>query len=305
MLTNLALIATTRCDLQCQHCLRGYPTQRSDFPVELLDKLLTEAMPFGVKHVGLTGGEPHLHPQFEQIVEEIVSYGYTWHFVSHGQRTEPYLPVMERYRDSFKHISLSIDGAKAETHDEIRGRKGAFEKVTAAARLYVEKEYHVQISVTLNQKNKGQVEEFVKLAEELHVAQISFGGIIPAPWNEHLVLSDSESLELYQQIEALRPCEFLGRTTSSLYTRGGVNFCNNYNLVELTINTNGDLIFCCDTVEGGAVTGSLREHSLAVLIEMWLEQANTLRHERVKHIANGAMGDGFDTCNFCNQYFSR
>lgn len=109
MLTNLALITTTRCDLKCQHCLRGFPKERPDFPIELLDKLLIEAIPFGVKHVGLTGGEPHLHPQFEQIVEKIVSYGYTWHFVSHGQRTEPYLPIMERYRDSF--ISYHCEAA--------------------------------------------------------------------------------------------------------------------------------------------------------------------------------------------------
>lgn len=77
MLTHLVIVTTLRCDLKCEHCLRGFPKERPDFPLELLDKLLTEAMPFGARHVALTGGEPHLHPRFEQMVDTIVRYGYT------------------------------------------------------------------------------------------------------------------------------------------------------------------------------------------------------------------------------------
>jgi MoaA/NifB/PqqE/SkfB family radical SAM enzyme len=301
MLTNLALITTTRCDLHCQHCLRGYPTQRSDFPVELLNKLLTEAMPFGVKHVGLTGGEPHLHPQFEGIVEKIVSYGYTWHFVSHGQRTKPYLPMMERYRDSFEHVSLSIDGAKAKTHDEIRGRKGAFEKVVKAAQVYLEKGFNVKAGMTLNRINKEEIKQFIHLAEDLGIKHIGFGGTIPADWNHHLILSDKEALELYQQIQELRKetgTEI--KTVSALYTHGGVNFCNVLNLRELTFNSNGDLIFCCDTIKSGTVIGSLQDHPFKDLIQKWLAQSSKLQVQRTERIASGYIGERFDTCAFCN-----
>jgi MoaA/NifB/PqqE/SkfB family radical SAM enzyme len=72
MLNSIAIITTLKCDLKCEHCLRGYPKVRPDFPMELLDKLLSEVMPLGVCHVGLTGGEPCLHPQFEQMVEKLI-----------------------------------------------------------------------------------------------------------------------------------------------------------------------------------------------------------------------------------------
>jgi molybdenum cofactor biosynthesis enzyme MoaA len=70
---------------------------RPDFPLELLPRLLEEAQIFGVRHVTLTGGEPHLHTQFIELVSAIVRCRYTWNFVSNGQQTQPYLPVLERY----------------------------------------------------------------------------------------------------------------------------------------------------------------------------------------------------------------
>ena len=103
-------------------------------------------MPFGGKYVALTGGEPHLHLQFEQIVGKLVS---------HGLRTEPYLPLMEKYPEKISHVFLSLDGENSKTYDEIRGGKGAFEKVMNSVRVYLEKGYHLTAGMTLNQVNKG------------------------------------------------------------------------------------------------------------------------------------------------------
>jgi MoaA/NifB/PqqE/SkfB family radical SAM enzyme len=71
MLTNLALIVTTRCDYHCAHCLRDLSDEKVDFLLELLPKLLEQARPFGARHVGFTGGEPHLHPHFAELVEMV------------------------------------------------------------------------------------------------------------------------------------------------------------------------------------------------------------------------------------------
>jgi MoaA/NifB/PqqE/SkfB family radical SAM enzyme len=305
MLNQIAIVTTLRCDLKCQHCLRGFPKERPDFPMDLLDKLLTEAMPFGVKHVGLTGGEPHLHPQFETMVEKIVAYGYSWHFVSHGQRTEPYFPLMERFRDKFKSVSISLDGATAKTHDEIRQRKGAFDKAVASIKKYVQAGFKIMIAMTLNQKNKSEADAMLELAKDLGVDRVGFGGTIPTTWNQNLLLTDGESLELYKRISAL--CQGTGieiDTVSSLYTRGGLNFCRILNLQELTFNSLGELIFCCDTIENGAAIGSLHEHSFAELVKLWLTQSANVQIQRTEQIARGNMGNGFDTCAFCNAYYS-
>jgi MoaA/NifB/PqqE/SkfB family radical SAM enzyme len=304
MLKHLAIITTTRCDLKCSHCLRGFPKERPDFPMDLLEKLLTQALPYGANHVALTGGEPHLHPDFEAMVDKIIAFGYSWHFVSHGQRTEPYLPIMEKYRDKISHVTLSVDGANAETHDEIRNRKGAFDKVWTSAKKYVELGYRVRLSATLNQKNKMQLESLVQLARDWGAYGINFAGTIPVDWGKDLILTDSESLDLYQQIMDLREkTKFDIHPLSSLHTRGGVNFCRNLNLRELTFNSRGELIFCCDTIENGAVTGSLKDLHLTELIKLWLEQSKNLQTQRAERISAGKFGEKFDTCAFCNEYF--
>ena len=305
MLNSIVIINTLRCDLKCEHCLRGFPKERPDFPMELLDKLLTEAMPFGANHVALTGGEPHLHPEFEKMVDKIVAYGYTWNFVSHGQRTKPYLPLMEKYKDKITHVTLSIDGAAAETHDTIRKRKSAFEKVTTAARKYVESGYKVRISSSFNQKNKGEAEALAKLASDLGVHVLYGLGTIPTAWNQGLVLNDNESLEIYQQMMNLsKDSKVKIDIASSLYTRGGVNFCGNLNLRELPFNSRGELIFCCDTTENGSVIGSLRDHPFSELIKLWLKASQNLQAKRAENIVAGKIGEKFDTCAFCNAYLT-
>lgn len=305
MLSSIALINTTRCDLRCQHCLRGFPENRQDFPLDLLDKLLTEASIFGARQVGLTGGEAYLHPEFEQMVETIVRYGYTWHFTSNGQNSKVYLPLMKRTREKFTHLTVSIDGVNAQTHDDIRNKKGAFEKVLASVRLYIKEGFRVQATMVLNQKNKRQTEDFIALAEELGIKAVIFGGIIPTAWNQHLSLSDDEYLKLYQKIGDLREkAKIKVSTTSSLYTRGGVNFCDVLNLREIAFNPQGEMIFCCDTTENGTVIGSLREYPLKALIQRWLELSAQLQSKRAEEIATGNFGKGFDTCSYCNRFFT-
>jgi MoaA/NifB/PqqE/SkfB family radical SAM enzyme len=306
MLSHIAIVTTLRCDLKCEHCLRGFPKKRPDFPMNLLDKLLTEALPFGANHVGLTGGEPHLHPEFEAMVDKIVAYGYTWNFVTNGQQTEPYLRAIEKHKDKVSHVTVSIDGAMAETHDELRERKGAFEKAVASVKEYVSLGCKVRISSSLNQKNKGEVEALLELSRELGADGINFAGTIPTSWNADLILNDRESLELYQQIVKLRESSgFPIFTVSALYTRGGVNFCGNLNFHKPAFNPRGEMIFCCDTTESGAVTGSLRDHSLAELVKLWLKQSNELQAERAERIAAGDMGEKFDTCAFCNAFIGQ
>jgi MoaA/NifB/PqqE/SkfB family radical SAM enzyme len=86
---------------------------------------------------------------------------------------------MKKYRKQFKTIGLSIDGATPELHDELRGQKGAFEKVVNSARVYIENGFEVWIKSTLNQKNKMQLEALIELAESLGAKGVIFGRAIP------------------------------------------------------------------------------------------------------------------------------
>jgi len=298
------LFVTNRCDLRCQHCIQGYPDKSSDFPIDLLEKLLLEALPFGVKHVGLTGGEPCMHPLFQKIVDTIVLYGYTWGFVTNGQRTEPYLTIMKLHRNEFKSVHLSIDSAKAKLHDEIRSKNGVYKKAIDSAKKYIDNGFSVWINSSLNRKNKTEIKELIKLTEELGAIGIQFAGTIPNEQNQDLVLRDEEALSLYQEIISFsNDVRIRIKTTSALYTHGGVHFCNSLDLNNISINSNGEMIFCCDTRQDKAIIGSLWQKSLSSLIQDRLEISAYLQKLRVGYIVDGRMEEGFDSCAFCNSHF--
>ncbi len=64
-------------------------------------------------------------------------------------------------------ISLSIDGATAESHDKFRQKPGAFNEVIRAAELASENNLEFQINSTVHRKNVKELPDILKLAIKL------------------------------------------------------------------------------------------------------------------------------------------
>ena len=305
MINDIYLFTTNRCNLQCQHCLGNCsPIGNDFFPIDTLNALLNQAMIFGAKHVGLTGGEPYLHPEFSTIIKTIVEYGYTWGFVSNGQHTKTYLDLLGQYGSNLANIHISIDSTTTHLHDEIRGKEGVFQKALNAIRVYVREGYEVWINVTLNKKNQTEVGLFLDFAKKTGAVGVQFGATIPAHQNQHLVLSDKESLRLYQKISSYQNKKNVKiKIMTSLYAFGGIIFCPSLAIHTLTVNWKGEVTFCCDVQQNISVIGSLRNSSVSELIQSWLLYSTKLQINRTKLIEEGKMGEKFDTCAFCNNYF--
>jgi MoaA/NifB/PqqE/SkfB family radical SAM enzyme len=136
MIKHLSIFATTRCNLKCLHCMIDFPKKPIDFPLDLLDRLLVDARVYGAQHVGMSGGESCLHPEFDKMVSMIVGKGYTWNAVTNGLDPEAYLKLARKFPNALNYLGVSIDGADEETHDYIRARKGAFKITTSAVREF-------------------------------------------------------------------------------------------------------------------------------------------------------------------------
>lgn len=126
------------CNLDCGHCFRDIYRgvgDKSDlfFPLELLDKILTDAQPLGYNHIAITGGEPPMHPQFGEALDIIARHGYTYHFLTNARNFAKTLKAItpKARRAKLANISISVDGATEATHDGIRG-KGSYQEVVSA-----------------------------------------------------------------------------------------------------------------------------------------------------------------------------
>jgi len=71
---NFELNITLRCNAKCTNCNRLcnlYPERTEDISIERIKNFVdsARAIPGGVGHVKILGGEPLLHPQFKEIFE--------------------------------------------------------------------------------------------------------------------------------------------------------------------------------------------------------------------------------------------
>lgn len=121
------LLLTERCNLSCHHCIRGekgetvLPSQQVSV---ILDSL---ASSFPHSSLVLTGGEPTLHPNFNDILLCADNF-FREHIAITSNGCTPYWRKKENLDMIVKYnvkVQISLDGEQT-THDQIRGR-GTFQ----------------------------------------------------------------------------------------------------------------------------------------------------------------------------------
>jgi radical SAM additional 4Fe4S-binding domain len=200
-LTYLFVELTDSCNLHCLHCGSSCGEKTGHF-IEtglLVRALETVAEDFDPKSVMicLTGGEPLLHPDFFPIAEKIHSLGFPWGITTNGTLIDK--RSAERMASlGLKSATLSLDGLE-DTHDRLRGAKGCFDKVVAAAENLRQAGIKVQITSVIHRRNYHELEPLYELvcgmkAESWRVINIEPIG--RALLHGDLLLSDEQMLGL-------------------------------------------------------------------------------------------------------------
>lgn len=156
------IIVTTNCQLRCKMCTFWY-TNNINPTLDIIKYWIKELADFGIKEVDLGGGEPLLRKDIVDIVKEVKAYGMKCAFTTNGWLVGkvPFPPV-----DS---CEISIDGAKPETHDKIRGIKGSWERAVNAVRIAKKYCQVSQLNFVIQKENYHEVADFCRLAKKLGV----------------------------------------------------------------------------------------------------------------------------------------
>lgn len=297
----LTIITTYICNMKCPFCL-FYEHKTRFIDLNLFKKIIKEAKLLGYDTIALTGGEPCMHPMFDELIEAITNENLDFWIVSNGFNYEKYAALLKKHKKNFRHITFSLDSYKEDVHDKLR-TKGSYKKVIAAIKFFTENGIDVKVSICLNKLNYKDIESHVYFLDKLKVKDIRFLSVIPTEKNKAFVLTDKERAECCETINKLRnKVNIKLRIMSSLNTAEGINFCSALDLSGLAVNPDGKLIFCCDINEEGAVLGSLKKEKLSDLIKKSHEVSNYLKEKRKMHLYTNAFFEGFNTCFFCNKY---
>lgn len=121
---DAAIITTYRCPMRCKMCnIWDNPTKVSEeFKPELLEKLPK------LHHINITGGEPFIREDIEDIVKILLTKGERVVFASSGYFSDRIIKLFEKYKNEPRlGIRISTEGLSCK-NDELRGRQGGFDK---------------------------------------------------------------------------------------------------------------------------------------------------------------------------------
>lgn len=136
---------TLACDLACRHCgSRAGPARPDELGLEEALDLVRQMSELGVKEVTLIGGEVYLFDGWTDVVRAVRSAGMQSSLVTGGRNWTQERAEAARAA-GIQTMSFSIDG-DAETHDRLRGWRGAY----AAVRRGMDHSRQAGLPITVN-----------------------------------------------------------------------------------------------------------------------------------------------------------
>ncbi len=184
-LNTFYLYLSNSCNLACRHCwitphfIDGQPDPGDIIDFGHLQDAIEEAKPLGLGRVKLTGGEPLLHPEFQEIVRHITDKDLSLFMETNGTLITRELAHFLKNESSMQHICISIDGKDSTSHDSFRGVEGAFQGATQGLDHLVAAGYdNVQVIMSVHQLNREEIEAVVRLAVSLGAASVKFNPVL-------------------------------------------------------------------------------------------------------------------------------
>ncbi|UCD58808.1 MAG: heme b synthase [Candidatus Hydrogenedentota bacterium] len=168
---ELRLVAweiTRSCNLSCIHCRAS--AERGPYPHELTTEecksVLDEIASFSDPIIIFTGGEPLLRPDILDILRHGQSLDLKMAMAINGLLLDE-ATARRLIEHGIQRISISLDGATAETHDAFRNVPGAFEGAMKGIGAAKKAGLPFQINSTITKLNLNEVPDLLRLAVDL------------------------------------------------------------------------------------------------------------------------------------------
>ena len=165
----VTLYLTERCNSRCVTC-DYWRYGREDLTLESVRSLLPDLEQLQTRVVLISGGEPLVHRQWQDIAQLLRAAGLKLWLLTSGVALLKHAGTVAELFDS---VTVSLDGADRDTYARIRGID-AFDRVCAAIRALADRDAPVDLRVTLQRENFRQLRALVHRAHALGARHISF-----------------------------------------------------------------------------------------------------------------------------------
>lgn len=153
------LDVTYRCNCCCEMCQRWRDDRMNELTLSEYQRLATTFHKLGVHVISFAGGEPLLRDDIFAIIDTFAKYRMAVNLCTNGILLESYAEALRRSGAAC--ITVSIDGATAQTHDILRGAAGSFYQVKKGIEsLVAQAPPHrslVRVRMTISNRNAHEI----------------------------------------------------------------------------------------------------------------------------------------------------
>lgn len=184
---SMSFTVTGKCNYNCLHCFNAADNApiMSEWTIDEAKTLLEQAQKCGINSITITGGEPMLHKNFFEIIEEIYKRGmYVGELNTNGYFIDQ--AALDRLKEigCYPTIKISFDGIGH--HDWLRNRKGAEENALAALKLCKKNGFEVWSQTNIHRLNIDTVLPTAKMLDEMGIDEMRIIRTSESPrWKEN------------------------------------------------------------------------------------------------------------------------
>ena len=218
-------------------------------------KMLEDAKNAGMLFYAVEGGEPLLHHQLPQILQQAKKLDFSTTIITNGYLLKKRSDEIAPFADS---IIVSID-SNDDLHDEMRGLKGLRHQAIEGIKQYKNSKTKITLNSVLCTLNSEKIDGLLMLSEDLRVPIIFQPMDIYKGYNEHLRLTPQTLQKIFLKIYNRKKEVYkIGNSYSYLQ-----HIINNTRYVchapkcFTYVKPDGNIVSCCDISE--KVWGNVKE----------------------------------------------
>jgi len=163
----VSLELTNKCNFNCRYCYQNSNPVRNEFLKDPL-KLIKNFYENNIKGFELTGGEPLMHPQFEEIISFITANFSILAIITNGSLLrDKHLKLLDD-RSCRVVLQVGLDGNSSKMVEETTGVKGSFEMEIDAIKLVKKYGFILRVGMVVDDPFKiDYMEDTLLIAKDL------------------------------------------------------------------------------------------------------------------------------------------
>ena len=168
----LRISLTDRCNLRCFYCMPENGVQLIDKPnIMTNDEIISISKTFielGVNTIRLTGGEPLIRKDFEDLIRELAKLGVSLKLTTNGI-------LLDRFFDVFREVGLKNVNISLDSLDKARSvfinKRDYYERIMANIRKAIDLKMNVKLNIVLIKGvNDSEIPDFIELTKKENIA---------------------------------------------------------------------------------------------------------------------------------------